>query len=110
MPAPRKPGNRAAHEMIPSYQLSNSCSRPGATRRATVTVTGSWLGGSAGSLRLDTGEISFAQRRTATGLFLPAGDHGSMPEGDTVWLAARRMHDALAGEVLTRTDFRVPRL
>ena len=33
-----------------------------------------------------------------------------MPEGDTVWLAARRMHDALAGDELTRTDFRVPSL
>jgi endonuclease-8 len=33
-----------------------------------------------------------------------------VPEGDTVWLAARRMHDALAGRVLTRTDFRVPQL
>ena len=33
-----------------------------------------------------------------------------MPEGDTVWLAARRMDDALAGRVLTRTDFRVPQL
>ncbi len=33
-----------------------------------------------------------------------------MPEGDTVWLAARRLHDALAGRVLTRTDFRVPAL
>jgi endonuclease-8 len=33
-----------------------------------------------------------------------------MPEGDTVWLAAQRMHDALAGRVLTRTDFRVPQL
>jgi hypothetical protein len=33
-----------------------------------------------------------------------------MPEGDTVWLAARRLHDALAGRVLTRTDFRVPQL
>jgi endonuclease-8 len=33
-----------------------------------------------------------------------------MPEGDTVWLAARRMHDALAGRALTRTDFRVPQL
>jgi endonuclease-8 len=33
-----------------------------------------------------------------------------MPEGDTVWLATRRMHDALAGRVLTRTDFRVPSL
>lgn len=32
-----------------------------------------------------------------------------MPEGDTVWLAARRLHDALAGEVLLRSDFRVPR-
>lgn len=33
-----------------------------------------------------------------------------MPEGDTVWLAGRRLHDALAGAPLTRTDFRVPRL
>jgi endonuclease VIII len=33
-----------------------------------------------------------------------------MPEGDTVWLAAKRMHDALAGRVLTLTDFRVPAL
>ncbi len=29
--------------MMPSYHCSNSCSRPTATRRATVTVTG--LGG-----------------------------------------------------------------
>jgi endonuclease-8 len=33
-----------------------------------------------------------------------------MPEGDTVWLAARRLHDALAGRALTRSDFRVPQL
>ncbi|MDQ1600728.1 MAG: endonuclease, partial [Actinomycetota bacterium] len=33
-----------------------------------------------------------------------------MPEGDTVWLAGRRLHEALAGRVLTRTDFRVPQL
>ncbi|MGH8867786.1 MAG: DNA-formamidopyrimidine glycosylase family protein [Actinomycetes bacterium] len=33
-----------------------------------------------------------------------------MPEGDTVWLVARRMHDALAGHVLTAADLRVPRL
>ncbi len=33
-----------------------------------------------------------------------------MPEGDTVWLAGRRMHEALAGRVLTRSDFRVPHL
>lgn len=32
-----------------------------------------------------------------------------MPEGDTVFLAATRLHAALAGAVLTRTDFRVPR-
>ncbi len=31
-----------------------------------------------------------------------------MPEGDTVWRAARRLHDALAGRVLTRSDIRVP--
>ena len=31
-----------------------------------------------------------------------------MPEGDTIWLAARRLHAALAGQRLTRSDFRVP--
>jgi endonuclease-8 len=34
----------------------------------------------------------------------------TMPEGDTVWLAGRRLHDALAGQRLVRTDFRVPQL
>jgi endonuclease-8 len=32
-----------------------------------------------------------------------------VPEGDTVWLAARRIHDALADRELTRFDLRVPR-
>ncbi|MCS0605762.1 DNA glycosylase [Streptomyces sp. LP11] len=32
-----------------------------------------------------------------------------MPEGDTVWQAARRLHEALAGRTLTRSDFRVPK-
>ncbi|MEV5887173.1 DNA-formamidopyrimidine glycosylase family protein [Streptomyces sp. NPDC052020] len=32
-----------------------------------------------------------------------------MPEGDTVWQTARRLHGALAGKVLTRGDLRVPR-
>ncbi|MFJ8629123.1 Fpg/Nei family DNA glycosylase [Streptomyces sp. NPDC093568] len=31
-----------------------------------------------------------------------------MPEGDTVWQTAKRLHTALAGRTLTRTDFRVP--
>ncbi|ALE04502.1 DNA glycosylase (plasmid) [Arthrobacter sp. ERGS1:01] len=31
-----------------------------------------------------------------------------MPEGDTVWRAARELNDALAGSVLTSCDFRVP--
>lgn len=31
-----------------------------------------------------------------------------MPEGDTVYLSARRLHEALAGKSLIRTDFRVP--
>jgi endonuclease-8 len=31
-----------------------------------------------------------------------------MPEGDVVWLTARRLHEALAGRVLTRSEFRVP--
>src|SRR5437773_10495381 len=33
-----------------------------------------------------------------------------MPEGDVVWYTARRLHEALTGRVLTRSDFRVPRL
>lgn len=33
-----------------------------------------------------------------------------MPEGDTVYRAARLLHRALAGKVLLRTDFRVPQL
>ena len=32
-----------------------------------------------------------------------------MPEGDTVYLSATRLHRALAGDALTATDFRVPR-
>ncbi|MFF8606414.1 Fpg/Nei family DNA glycosylase [Streptomyces sp. NPDC015346] len=32
-----------------------------------------------------------------------------MPEGDTVWRTAHRLHSALAGHVLTRSDLRVPR-
>ena len=32
-----------------------------------------------------------------------------MPEGDTVYLAAGRLREALAGRTLTRSDFRVPR-
>ncbi|UVJ40222.1 DNA-formamidopyrimidine glycosylase family protein [Arthrobacter sp. CJ23] len=32
-----------------------------------------------------------------------------MPEGDTVWRAAAQLHAALAGKVLTASDFRVPR-
>lgn len=33
-----------------------------------------------------------------------------MPEGDTVWLTASRLNKALAGRVLTTSDFRVPAL
>jgi endonuclease-8 len=32
-----------------------------------------------------------------------------MPEGDTVWQTAKRLHTALAGKVLTRGDLRVPK-
>ncbi|MEU9733785.1 DNA-formamidopyrimidine glycosylase family protein [Streptomyces sp. NPDC048002] len=32
-----------------------------------------------------------------------------MPEGDTVWQAAKRLRTALAGTTLTRSDFRVPK-
>ena len=31
-----------------------------------------------------------------------------MPEGDTVWRTARRLHEALAGKSLVASDFRVP--
>src|SRR6201996_2527626 len=34
---------------------------------------------------------------------------GRMPEGDTVYRAAAQLRDALANQVLTRSDFRVPR-
>lgn len=33
-----------------------------------------------------------------------------MPEGDTIWLAARRLDDCLAGQELTAADLRVPAL
>lgn len=33
-----------------------------------------------------------------------------MPEGDTVWLTAHRLNQALAGRPLTVSDFRVPAL
>src|SRR5215469_8022271 len=36
-------------------------------------------------------------------------DAWRMPEGDTVWRTARRLDEALAGQVLTCSDFRVPR-
>jgi endonuclease VIII len=32
-----------------------------------------------------------------------------VPEGDTVWLSCKRLHDALAGRELSRADLRVPR-
>src|SRR5579871_6613420 len=34
----------------------------------------------------------------------------AMPEGDTVWLAADRLNEYLAGTELVSTDFRVPAL
>ncbi|HKF32922.1 MAG TPA: DNA-formamidopyrimidine glycosylase family protein [Jatrophihabitantaceae bacterium] len=33
-----------------------------------------------------------------------------MPEGDTVWLTAKRLHDALVGRIVTTFDLRVPEL
>lgn len=33
-----------------------------------------------------------------------------MPEGDTVYRTAARLHDALAGDTLSRSDFRIPSL
>jgi len=32
-----------------------------------------------------------------------------VPEGDVIWYTARQLREALAGRVLTRSDFRVPR-
>lgn len=43
----------------------------------------------------------------------PAGrdaHHGRVPEGDTVWLTARRLDAALSGRLLTRAELRVPAL
>jgi endonuclease VIII len=37
------------------------------------------------------------------------GQTRAVPEGDVVWYTAQRLHAALAGRVLTRSDFRVPR-
>lgn len=39
-----------------------------------------------------------------------ARHHGRVPEGDTVWLTAHRLHAALADRTLLRADLRVPRL
>jgi endonuclease-8 len=39
-----------------------------------------------------------------------AGHHGRVPEGDTVWLTAHRLHAALAARPLLRADLRVPKL
>ena len=39
----------------------------------------------------------------------PVADDEDVAEGDTVFATAARLHEALAGRVLTRTDFRVPR-
>src|SRR4051795_13328868 len=39
-----------------------------------------------------------------------ARDTGTVPEGDTVWLAAQRMQTALAGSTLRRGEFRLPQL
>ncbi|GAA1336341.1 Fpg/Nei family DNA glycosylase [Actinocatenispora thailandica] len=36
--------------------------------------------------------------------------NGRVPEGDTVWLHARQLDAALRGQVLDRTDFRLPAL
>ncbi|PZS27570.1 MAG: DNA glycosylase, partial [Pseudonocardiales bacterium] len=33
-----------------------------------------------------------------------------MPEGDTVYLTAKRLHEALAGERVLASDFRLPQL
>ena len=33
-----------------------------------------------------------------------------MPEGDTVYRAAKKLDEALSGQVLTRSDFRIPSL
>src|ERR1700709_1078271 len=33
-----------------------------------------------------------------------------MPEGDTVWLTAKRLNDALGGRIVTTFDLRVPQL
>jgi hypothetical protein len=36
------------------------------------------------------------------------GDDGDVPEGDSVWKAAKRMREQLVGRTVVRSDFRVP--
>ena len=50
------------------------------------------------------------RRDPAAGVAGPAGalDGRLMPEGDTVWRTALHLDQALSGEVLLETDFRVP--
>ena len=61
-------------------------------------------------LRRGVNEESFGSRtRRMSGRPGYARPRG-VPEGDTVWLAGQRLHEALAGDVLVRSDFRVPAL
>jgi formamidopyrimidine-DNA glycosylase len=91
---------------------------PGSARKAPRRE-GRWRGGAGHPSRARAGrrrvprhaarpEVSCLRRRVrAPGLRRPF--RASVPEGDTVHLAARRLRAALAGQVLRRTDFRVPR-
>ena len=50
-----------------------------------------------------SGRLGYGANRSRRRAFL------SHARGDVVWPTARRLHEALAGQVLTRSDFRVPR-
>jgi endonuclease-8 len=58
----------------------------------------------------DALDRSAASGRASGCEVLGSGKGEPMPEGDTVHLAAQRLHAALAGQVLTRAELRVPQL
>ena len=58
----------------------------------------------------EAGDPSEPGWRCCCGCPQTLGQTWPVPEGDTVWRSCRRLHAILAGQVLTRTEFRVPTL
>jgi hypothetical protein len=83
--------------------------RPGGARTASRAVPDARAAADAAGPAAGVNEESFGSRTKRM-----SGARGSrgprVPEGDTVWLAGQRLHEALAGDVLVRSDFRVPSL